>query len=80
MKQAIQDTAQELAKNGKIEAVTATLTTAAGAVTFLGVVPAILGIVATTSGIALTWVMICKSRMEIKRIKLAIENDGNGRP
>lgn len=66
---------QELIKNGKLEATASTLTTAAGISTLLGFMPIALGAVATLSGITLTWVLICKSRLEIKKIQISIETD-----
>ena len=76
MKQALQETAQGIIKNGKAEALASTFTTAAGMATFLEYIPGVLGVVATLSGITLTWVMICKGRLEMKRIKLAIALEG----
>lgn len=76
MRQALQESVQEIVKNGKAEALASTFTTVAGVATFLEYIPGVLGIVATVSGITLTWVMICKGRLEMKRIKLAIALDG----
>ena len=76
MKETLQLTAQEIVKNGKSEALGATFTTMAGVVTYFEYIPELLGVVATLSGITLTWVMICKGRLEMKRIKIAIAETG----
>ena len=64
-------------ESGKAQALASTFTTAAGVGTVLDYLPDMLGIIATLSGITLTWIMICKSRLDIKRIKLEIENSEN---
>jgi hypothetical protein len=73
MKQNITQHAITLSENGKAQALASTFTTAAGIGTVLDYLPDMLGIIATLSGISLTWIMICKSRLDIKRIKLEIE-------
>lgn len=75
MKQAIIDTASGMAANSKTQALASTFTTMAGIGTVLDYLPNTLGVLATISGITLTWMMICKNRLEMKRIKLAIEAD-----
>ena len=76
MKQSIIDHAATITESGKAQALASTFTTAAGIGTVLDYLPNMLGVIATISGITLTWIMICKSRLDIKRIKLEIENAG----
>jgi len=79
MKQSIAQHAITVTESGKAQALASTFTTAAGVGTVLDYLPDMLGIIATLSGITLTWIMICKSRLDIKRIKLEIsENENNG--
>lgn len=66
--------AQAITESGKTQALGATFTTMAGVSTVLDYLPDVLGIIATLSGISLTWLMIYKSRLDIKRIKIEIEN------
>lgn len=66
----------EIVKNGKLEAGASTFTTAAGIAMYLEYISGVLGVFAIMSGLILTWVMICKGRLEMKRIKLAIALDG----
>ena len=61
-----------ITESGKAQALGATFTTMAGVTTILDYLPDMLGVIATLSGITLTWLMICKSRLEIKRIKAEI--------
>jgi len=76
VRQTLQLTAQEIIKSGKSEALASTFTTLAGVATLLEFIPVMLGVVATLSGIILTWIMICKGRLEMKRIKIEIAKDG----
>ena len=73
MKQGIAQHAITITENGKAQALASTFTTAAGIGTILDYLPDMLGIIATISGITLTWIMICKGRLDIKRIKAEIE-------
>lgn len=63
----------QLAEDGKISAFYAAFTTAAGLGTLLDYIPDLLGIIATMSGITLTWVMICRTRLQIKVLKQEAE-------
>ena len=74
MGQSIAQHATTIVESGKTQALASTFTTAAGIGTILDYLPDMLGVIATMSGITLTWIMICKSRLDIKRIKLEIEN------
>lgn len=76
MKPSIAQHAIAITENGKAQALASTFTTAAGIGTVLDYLPDMLGIIATLSGITLTWIMICKSRLDIKRIKLEITESG----
>jgi hypothetical protein len=57
----------------RAQAVAATSTTAAGLGTFFDYLPDALGVIATLSGITLTWVMIYKGRLGAKKNRLEIE-------
>lgn len=57
----------------KLDAITAATTTGLGLGTFFNYLPSMLGIFATMSGITLTWVMICKGRLNIQKAKLENE-------
>lgn len=57
----------------KLDAITAATTTGLGLGTFFNYLPSMLGIIATMSGITLTWVMICKGRLNIQKVKLENE-------
>ena len=73
MKQAIAQHAGPVIENVKVQAAAATLTTGFGLGTFFDYFPDVIGVVATLSGITLTWVMICKGRLGAKRNKLEIQ-------
>ncbi len=66
-----------MVENGKAQALASTFTTAAGLGTVLDYLPDALGVFATMSGITLTWVMICKVRLDIKKVKASIEDKDN---
>ena len=55
------------------DAVVAATTTGLGLGTFFNYLPSVLGIIATMSGIILTWVMIGKGRLNIQKVKLENE-------
>jgi hypothetical protein len=63
----------ELSDNPKIQAAGATFATASGMGTYLDYIPDMLGIIATTTGIILTWVMIRKGRLDAKKIRMEIK-------
>lgn len=63
----------QLIDNPKVQAAGATFTTTSGMLTVLNYIPNVLGILATTAGLILTWVMIRKGRLDAKKIKLEIK-------
>lgn len=74
MKTGVMQHATTIVESGKAQALASTFTTAAGVGTVLDYLPDMLGIIATISGITLTWIMICKSRLEIRKIKAEIRD------
>lgn len=62
-------------EDGKLSALYATFTTAAGLGTLLDYLPDFLGVAATMSGLILTWVMICRTRLQIKVLKQESEEE-----
>ena len=57
----------------KADAIIATTTTGLGLGTLFNYLHSMLGIIAIMSGIILTWVMICKGRLNIQKVKLENE-------
>lgn len=72
MKQELKQSLIQLTENPKAQGLAATFTTISGAGTMLNYLPAVLGMIATSAGIMLTWVMIRKGRLDTKKIKLEI--------
>lgn len=62
-------------KDIKVQAAASTYTLASGFGFVFDDLSSILRIACTVSGLALTWMIICNKRLEMKRIKLGIEID-----
>ncbi len=65
----------QLAEDGKISALYATFTTAAGLGTLFDYIPELLGIMSILSGMTLTWLTIYRIRLQIRVLKKEIEEE-----
>ena len=64
-----------LMEDGKLSALYAAFTTAAGLGTLLKYIPEALGVMSILSGMTLTWVTICRIILQIKVLKQEVEGE-----
>jgi hypothetical protein len=65
----------DASQNPKYAHLIAMLTTSVGVSTIFEILPKVTGVVAGMSGIVLTWVLICKARVETKKIEMEMREE-----